>query len=271
MNKYWQHFFSYTFAITTTCFSFIPEKIFSDVYSWFSFPEYWNYVINRIIFLLSVSIVMGVIILGRRHYRKKLTFKGHNYKIVIEYNDIFNKQKCKKVINFDECYTTEIGDAPHQIKPNSLCGKFIQKNINLDIPLLISNNQLKSERKLSEYNNKKCYKLGTLLPYNNFLLMAFTKLDKNGLAVMSREEYLSCLSTLWKEIDKYYALTDVAIPVLGAGITRFEGESLSQQQLVDIIIFSYKLSPYKIKYPHTLHIICHKNDNFSLDKIGGSL
>ena len=122
-----------------------------------------------------------------------------------------------------------------------------------------------------EYNGKMCYESGTLLPYGKFLLMAFGKLDKNGRAVMSREDYLSCLNTFWKEIDKYYAQTDVAIPILGAGLTRFEGEMLSQQQLVDIIISSYKLTPYKIKSPNALRIICRKSDDFSLDKIGENL
>lgn len=63
----------------------------------------------------------------------------------------------------------------------------------------------------------------------------------------------------------------MAIPILGAGLTRFEGEMLSQQQLVDIIISSYKLTPYKIKSPNALRIICRKSDDFSLDKIGENL
>lgn len=270
MNKYCQQLFSYTFAITTTCFSFIPEKFFSDVYSWFCLSEYWSSAINRIIFLLLVGIFTGLTLFVWRHYRKKLIISGHNYKIMVEYGDILKQVKYKKVINFDECYTTEVGEAIQQIKPSSLCGQFLQKHT-IDIPSLLSNSNLKPARKHSEYNGKRCYESGTLLPYGEFLLMAFGKLDINGRAVMSREEYLSCLSTFWKEIDKYYAQTDVAIPVLGAGLTRFNGEMLSQQQLVDIIISSYQLSPYKIKSPNTLHIICRKNECFSLNKVGENL
>ena len=51
----------------------------------------------------------------------------------------------------------------------------------------------------------------------------------------------------------------------------FNGEILSQQQLVDMIIASYKLNPYKIKLPNSLRIICKKNDEFSLNKIGENL
>lgn len=69
----------------------------------------------------------------------------------------------------------------------------------VDISSLLSSNSLKPARKHSEYNGKICYESGSLLPYGEFLLMAFGKLDKNGRAVMSRDEYLSCLNTFGKK------------------------------------------------------------------------
>ena len=164
MNKDWRQICSYTFAITTGCFSFIPEKFFSDVYSWAFLSEYWSDAINRILFLLLVGILTGGIVFVWKRCRKKITISGSNYKINVEYGDVFEQTQCKKVINFDECYTTEIGDAIHQIKPTSLCGQFLQKHT-VDISSLLSNNCLKPARKRSEYNGKMCYESGTLLPY----------------------------------------------------------------------------------------------------------
>lgn len=69
-------------------------------------------------------------------------------------------------------------------------------------------------------------------------------------------------------IDKYYGQKDVCIPILGSGLTRINETTLTQQELLDIIISSYKLSPHKIKYPYKLYIVCKKNDDFSLNKIG---
>ena len=67
---------------------------------------------------------------------------------------------------------------------------------------------------------------------------------------MNREEYLVCLSLLWKEINKYYAQKDVCIPILGSSITRTgSGSNLTQQELLDMIIYSYKLCNSKIKIP----------------------
>ena len=101
--------------------------------------------------------------------------------------------------------------------------------------------------------------------------MAFAKLDDKGKGrFFSRDEYIECLTLLWKEIENYYAENDVCIPILGSGTTTFDSESgasISQQDLLNIIIQSYKLSSHKIKAPHKLRIICKKNDDFSINKI----
>ena len=88
---------------------------------------------------------------------------------------------------------------------------------------------------------------------------------------MTREEYLDCLSLLWKEIDKHYGQNDVCIPILGSGVTRIDGVSLSQQELLDMIIESYKLTTHKIKLPNKLYIVCKKQDDFSLNRIGENI
>jgi len=271
MSKSWRNLCSLTFAITTGCFSFFSEECFKKMIFLPFLPSYWNETVNKILFLIIIGILVDLGILVWKHFRKNITVKGHNYKVIVEYGDIFNAQNCKRVINFDECFSTEIGEAPFQIKPSSICGQFLQKNPNINVPVLLSNSGLKPQRKLSDFNSKKCFESGSLVPCGEYLLMAFGKLNKDGRAVMTREEYIESLNTLWREIDKHYTQTDVAIPVLGAGITRFKGEMLTQQQLIDIIVASYQISPYKIKEPNSLHIICKKRGDFSLNKVGETL
>lgn len=100
--------------------------------------------------------------------------------------------------------------------------------------------------------------------------MSFAKLDSEGLGFFdSREEYYKCLSTLWKELDARYENKDVCISVLGSGLTRIGDETPTRQELVDMIIYSYKLSRRKIKT--TLKIICLKGDDFSLDRVGKAI
>ena len=105
----------------------------------------------------------------------------------------------------------------------------------------------------------------------DLLLMAFTRLESSGKSMkFTVEEYLKCLSLLWKEIDKNYNNKDVYIPVLGSGIARFENgisQSIPKQELVDLMISSYKLSPHKLKNKNTLHIVCRRSADFSMEKI----
>lgn len=180
-------------------------------------------------------------------------------------------QNCKKVIPFDECFTTRVGDSPSDINPDSICGQYLMKYPIQNMQSLIKKANLKPEKDRSTFQNNEKYESGMLVPNGDYLLMPFAKLDKDGLGRMSRDEFLDCLSTLWKEIDKYYGQKDVCIPILGSGVTRMDGESLTQQQLLDIIIASYKISAHKIKSPCRLYIVCKKQENFSLNKIGTTM
>jgi hypothetical protein len=203
--------------------------------------------------------------------RNSIIIGDSRYSIVVEYANIFEKNNCLKVINFDECYTTKLGCLPAEIKPQSICGQFLTKHPDCNIDSLISTIGLKTQKKHSSCQKRPCYESGRLLPYKDFLLLSFAKLDANGLGRLTRKEYVRCLEVLWEEMDKYYAYQSVAIPILGSGITRFNDETLTQQQLLDIIILSYKMSPNKIKHPAKLHIVCQKQDGFSINKIGESV
>ena len=103
--------------------------------------------------------------------------------------------------------------------------------------------------------------------------MAFAKLDERGKGrFFSRDKYIKCLDLLWKELENYYSGKDVCVPILGAGTTSFDGgsgASISQQDLLNMMIWSYKLSSHKIKAPYKLRIVCKKNSDFSINNIDG--
>lgn len=271
MNKAITVWFSTTFAVFSGCLSFIPQNCFSSIWICTSQNSYWGEIINKGLLLFIIGVLTSLVMILWRIFRRSVTINGCNYKIEIKYGNIFDIKNCKKVISFDECFTTEVGELPHQIKPTSICGQFLKKYPDINIPSLINSIGLIPLKKHSEYAEKECYASGTILPFKEYLLMAFGKLNGDGRANMTYAEYTDSLRKLWQEIDKYFNQCDVIIPVLGAGITRFKDTSLSQQQLVDVIIASYRLSPYKIKQPNKLRIICAKTDDFSLNKIGNSL
>lgn len=259
-------------SIITVVFTFVPEIIFEKFKLLSNASGEVNVVLTR---FLAFVVVLVLSILGNAlysRYRRRVRIKGNNYSIQIEYGDLLEMRACKKVINFDECFATSVGDAPSNINPESICGQYLQKNPIQDMQTLIDNAHLKPAKSKSKYQNKERYDSGKLVPNGDYLLMAFAKLDKDGLGrFFSYDEFLDCLSMLWEEIDKYYGQKDVCIPVLGSGVTRMDGTSLTQQELLDIIIGSYRLSAHKIKYPCQLHIVCKKRDDFSLNKIGENM
>lgn len=259
-------------SIITVVFTFVPETIFGKYKFLSNVSDEVNIVLTRVMAFIAVLVLSIIINALYLFCRRSIHIKGKNYSIQIKYGDLLKMHDCKKVIPFDECFTTSVGDLPSQIKPDSICGQYLKENPIQNMQILIDNTQLKTAKSKSKYQNKERYDSGKLVPNGDYLLMAFAKLDKDGLGrFFSRDEFLDCLSTLWKEIDKYYGQKDVCIPVLGSGITRMNDASLTQQELLDIIIESYRLSAHKIKSPCKLYIVCKKRDDFSLNKIGENI
>ena len=85
--------------------------------------------------------------------RKKVKIKGNNYSIVVEYGDLMKKENCQRVINFDECYTTSVGNNPADIKEDTICGQYLMHNPQLNVGELISTSGVKPCRRKSKYNN----------------------------------------------------------------------------------------------------------------------
>ena len=260
-------------SVITVIFTFVPETYFSRYKLLVNAPEDANIILNRVFTYIVVFVLIALFIHGYLRCREKIIIKGKNYSIQVEYGDIFLKSDCKKVISFDECFTTSVGINPADVNADSICGQFLQQHplSTQEMQHLIDDAHLKPTRSKSKFQSKTRYDSGKLVPYNDFLLMSFAKLDENGSGGMTHDEFLDCLSILWKEIDKYYGQKNVCISILGSGVTRMGDESLTQQKLLDIIVGSYKLSSHKIKPPYQLYIVCRKSEDFSLNKIGDTI
>ena len=262
------------FGIATGIFTFVPEAFFGKYewvtqitlkqYKWFAFCDAQdiNIIISRLVCFLLVWIGTSLLYGAFLKFRRWTTIKGQNYSIKVEYGNILKKRKCKRVISFDECFTTQVGNATADINPNSICGQYLSLHPNLDVQQLIETAQITPARSKSKYQHKTRYDPGTIVPNGDDLLMAFAKLDERGKGrFFSRDEYIKCLDLLWKELENYYSEKDVCVPILGAGTTSFDGGSgapISQQDLLNMMIWSYKLSSHKIKAPYKLRIVCKK-------------
>ena len=277
---------AWAFGIVSAIFTFVPESFFKVV-KWIPAQAMQKSILERGITDIEVDIIISRLVVFAavwfgtaslysiyKTIRWSVKIKGANYTIQIKYGNILKEKKCKKVISFDECFTTHIGTNPCDVKETSICGQYLlQDGKNLDIEKTMLNSQVKPERGISRFNGKTSYKSGSIIANGDYLLLAFATLDENGRArFFSLDEFVECLLTMWKQIEVSCTQQDVCIPILGSGLTNFEGgngASLSQQELLNLIVWSYKLSPHKIKAPYKLRIICQKCDGFSFNDIDG--
>lgn len=271
------------FAIITGVFTFVPESAFaSHVWitqellnecEWLSDFEATDVdvVITRLACFLLVWATISAAYALFLALRRWTTIRGENYSIRVEYGNILKKHNCKRLINFDECFTTHVGEKTADINPTSICGQYLSEHPGLDVQKLIDAANITPARAKSRYQKKIRYDSGTIVPNGDDLLMAFAKLDDKGKGrFFTRDEYLQCLDLLWRELENHYSEKDVCVPILGAGTTSFDGgsgASVSQQDLLNMMIWSYKLSSHKIKAPHRLRIVCKKSRGFSINNI----
>lgn len=196
--------------------------------------------------------------------QSETTININNSKLVIKIGDIFQEQGLK-VIAFNEYFDTTVDNII--ISENTINGKFIIEKIDniseFDQKL---QNDPRLIRKRVEFNNNRIsgkrnkYKLGTIFEFNEYLITAFSRFDDENRAFLNMDDYISFLLNFWNEIDIIYNGRSVSIPVLGSGITRFKGyDTITEQELVELLIWSFKVSKTKFTYPSKVTIVVHSS------------
>ena len=258
---------TWAYAIMSGVLAFVPEEIFK----YGIIPCGWSdtaiVIVNRLLLFLLIFALSNFIYYCYRNHRSSVSLSDRTADIKVEYGDICEISKGIKVINFDECFTTAIGTRPEEIKPESVCGQYLTKYPIADVQSLLNIAGIKPKGK-SKYGDRDCYEPGILVPRDDFYLMAFARLDKEGRGFHTYESYLKCLDNLWEQIDLHHGTKDVYVPILGSRITRFDKE-LTQQELLDIMVASYRLHPKRLRKPNVLHIVCKEREGFSLNDIIG--
>ena len=253
-----------TFSLLITV---LPEGFFKCGIVYCPWSEIACVIVNRVLFGIVVFAVVNIVYHCYRKFRNSVSISDRTYSIKIEYADLLEIEEGKKVISFDECFTTKVGDRTEDVKPGSICGQYLAKHPIKDMDALKKAVDAKPIGK-SKCKDWPCYKPGTIIPREGFMLMAFTELNEFGRSDMTYVQYLDCLNTLWAEIDRYRGTDDVYLPILGSRIVNFD-KVFTQQELLDIMIYSYRLSPYKLRLPSVLHIVCKECQGFSIDKVYG--
>lgn len=262
------------------------EKVFSTVAAIVSFillfleiPK--EYKVITLCITLFGLVIYYVIRWNIAKKQRKVTLKFGESNVEVYFGDIFHsKKEDLKVISFNEYFDTEIGGSSQLISPNTINGQFIEKYKNkiaefdkiFDEDEYLNSEMILDTNTDRKYGKKIQYKLGSLvLLSENYLAVAGSKFDKDNKANMTMREYIGFLLTFWNEVDRMYNNQSVVIPVFGSGILRFTDgyAGATAQDLLEIIIWTFKISRIKIAYPSKIKIVVfeNKSDMYNLYKL----
>lgn len=223
----------------------------------FDIPQKYKPISFVVFIVINISIYIFLLVRANKMRNVKLDIDGST--VEIKEGDIF-KEKDLKVINFNEYFDTKVDNKI--IAENTLNGQFIKKYVENVEEL---DNLIDQKLEQIDYNTnrkdgkKKRYALGEIVEYKDFLITALSKFDDQNRANLTLKEYISFLMNFWNSLDVIYANRNVSITIFGSGITRFkEITYISDQELLEIIIWSFKISKVKFKYPTKISIIIPK-------------
>jgi hypothetical protein len=245
----------------------IISVIFSIIFIVVEIPE--KYKLRTGISLIAILIIWYIFLWVRANLLQISKLQINNSNIEVRVGDIF-EEKDLKVIAFNEYFDTQVDDKI--ISKKTLNGIYINKMIrntteldnSISTDMHLKNNVIdyNSDRL---YGKKYKYKLGSIFQNNDYLLTAFSKFDEDNTARLTMPDYINFLLDFWNEIDIIYAGRSVAIPLLGSGITRFKDyEMITNQELLELLIWSFKVSRIKFTYQSKISIIIHQSEK---DKI----
>ena len=220
--------------------------------------------------LILVLIVWYVFLWWRASNLKDIDLNIESTTISIVTGDLF-KQDGLKAIPFNEYFDTQVDD--EVISKASLNGIFIKDILSGEVEQLDShilsykfreeNILEKNTTRIAGKNQK--YQIGTVCLYEDYLLTAFSKFNDKNQAYLTMPEYLEFLIKFWDEINVVYAQRSVSVPIFGSGITRIkEHKNITDEELLKIMLWTFRISETRFKYPAKLNIVIHKD---KIDKI----
>ena len=185
--------------------------------------------------------------------------------VTVKVGDIF-QQSGLKAIAFNEYFDTQVDNKI--ISEESLNGILIKKHLDIstsELDRYIENYAFDGSEVLESEDGRKQgkkqkYQIGTICLYKEYLLTAFSKFDENNKALLTMPEYLEFLINFWDRVNNVYAQKSVSTTIFGSGITRIKGhKNIADEDLLKIMLWTFRISEMRFKYPAKLTIIIHKD------------
>ena len=243
----------------------VPGLLFTFVMGILTFFELS---FNKYLFIVLVvySIIHIIIYFTVTSGLKEITLNLDGSLIEITSGDIFKQDDYYKVIAFNEFFDTKVDD--NIISSNSLNGIYLlnkypnARAINSFNKRVVKDPRLNPiEEGVSRSLGGKTtrYELGSIFKDNDYFLVAFSKFNEKNEANLRLAEYATCLIKFWDEVNSLYNQKPIALPLLGSGITRHKDFNATNQELLEVILWSFKISKVKFREPSKVKILIRES------------
>ncbi|TNI89289.1 macro domain-containing protein [Aeromonas sobria] len=240
----------------------IISAFFTIIFIFISIPEEYKKITGLTVASLFIIFYLWLWVFYNKLNHINVTIDGSQ--VTIKTGDIF-KEEDIKIIAFNEYFDTQVDDKI--ISKRSLNGIYIENHSNKsqqELDQIIDSYEFDDgdllESNVCRIGKNKRFKLGAICVIDDFALVAFSKFDKHNKAVLTMPEYIEFLINFWDSINKIYSQKNVSVPIFGSGITRIkEHKNISDEELLKIMLWTFRISEMRFKYPAKLNIIIHKD------------
>ena len=203
-----------------------------------------------IVFVAFVVIYsFGYFAIGRI-FRDSVSLTIRQTLVSISCGDIFEASGWK-IIGCDTHFDTRVDDIV--ISKKSLHGQLVLEHGKKEEIEAVVENEAKRLGLQRKNDGLYDFPLGTVIRYDSsvdnqtYLMLAMTELNMQHEAHTNMAKFELMLMKMWTEIDRVYASNDIALPVLGTGISRFDDGPKDREALLRCMLCTLNSSGVSLK------------------------
>lgn len=208
---------------------------------------YWRVGIVGIAFV--VVYILAYIVIGSI-FKNSINISIRQTPVSVSCGSIFDVSELR-VIGCDTHFDTRVDDVI--ISKKSLHGQLVLEHGNKDEIVAAVENEARRLGLQKNDNGLYDFPIGTIVRYDSntdghtYLMLAMTELNAEHEAHTNMAQFELMLMKMWKEISRVYALNDVALPLLGTGIPRFDDGPTNKEDLLRCILCTLNSSGVTLK------------------------
>lgn len=196
-------------------------------------------VVTFVLIYVTVYLIIGHI------FKDSVSMTIRQTPVSISCGDIFNADGWR-VIGCDTHFDTRVDDVV--ISKKSLHGKLVLEHGKAEEIKKAVEKEARRLHLTADNTGLYAFPLGTIIRYDSsednhtYLMLAMTELDENYEAHTNMAKFEHMLMKMWSEISRVYASNDVALPLLGTGISRFDDGPKDKETLLKCMLCTLNAS-----------------------------